>query len=136
MAAMQSDPLPETVHVTIFMEGLRTGITRTEVFRVHPSTVENAVRIALNADHNFKSARLSWNGYNPSSARENFTSTPAVNRPEPMDLSYAEDEGEVELQADEQQRVVQRCYTQRQATSQHSTPSQKSGMARENADIQ
>ena len=99
MAAMQSDPLPETVHVTIFMEGLRTGITRTEVFRVHPSTVENAVRIALNADHNFKSARLSWNGYNPSSARENFTSTPAVNRPEPMDLSYAEDEGEVGLQA-------------------------------------
>ena len=66
-----------------------------------------------------------------------------------MDLSYAEDEGE--LQSAEQQRVVQRCYTcgstkhlrpgyllrrQSQATSQHSTPSQKSGMARGDADTQ
>uniref|UniRef100_A0AAV1UJA2 Retrotransposon gag domain-containing protein n=1 Tax=Peronospora matthiolae TaxID=2874970 RepID=A0AAV1UJA2_9STRA len=58
MAAMQSDPLPEAVHVTICMEGLRTGIARTEVFRVHPSTFEMAVRIALNAEHNFKSASL------------------------------------------------------------------------------
>ena len=133
------------------MQGLRTGISRTEVFRVHPSTFEEAVIIALNAEHNFKSARLGWNGYNPSSARANSTSTPAGNRPEPMDLSYAEDEGEVELQVAEQQRVVRRCYTcgstkhlrpgfpvrrQRQATSQHSTPSQKSGVARGNADTQ
>uniref|UniRef100_M4BK36 Uncharacterized protein n=1 Tax=Hyaloperonospora arabidopsidis (strain Emoy2) TaxID=559515 RepID=M4BK36_HYAAE len=109
---MQSDPLPEAVHVTIFMEGLRTGIARTEVVRVHPSTFEEAVRIALNAEHNFKLVRLGWNGYNPSSARANSTSTPAVTRPEPMNLSYAEDEGEVELQAADQQR---------QATSQHST---------------
>ena len=86
---MQSDPLPEADHVTIFMEGLRTGISRTEVFRVHPSTFEEAVRIALNAERNFKSARLGWKRYNPSSARANSTSTPAVNRPEPMDLSYA-----------------------------------------------
>ena len=101
MAAMHSDPLPEAVHVTIFMEGLRTDIARTEVFRFHPSTFEEAVRIALNTEHNFKSARLGWNGYNPSFARANYTSTPAVNRPEPMDLSYTEDEGEVELQAAE-----------------------------------
>ena len=151
MATMQSGPLPEAVHVTIFMEGLRTGVARTEVFRVHPSTFEEAVRIALIAEHNFKSDRLGWNRYNPSSARANSTSTPAVNRSEPMDLSYAEDEGEVELQVAEQQRVVRLWYTcgstkhlrpgcplrrQRQATSQHSTPSQKSGMARGNADTQ
>ena len=102
MAAMQSDPLPEAVHVTIFMEGLRTGVARTEVFRVHPSTFEEAVRIAPNAEHNSKSARLGWNGYNPSSARANSTSTPVGNRPEPMGLSYAEDGGEVELQTAEQ----------------------------------
>uniref|UniRef100_A0AAV1UL20 Ty3 transposon capsid-like protein domain-containing protein n=1 Tax=Peronospora matthiolae TaxID=2874970 RepID=A0AAV1UL20_9STRA len=58
MAAMQSDALPEAVHVTIFTEGLSSGIVRTEVFRVHPSTLEEAVRIALNAEHNLKSARL------------------------------------------------------------------------------
>uniref|UniRef100_M4B2D7 Retrotransposon gag domain-containing protein n=1 Tax=Hyaloperonospora arabidopsidis (strain Emoy2) TaxID=559515 RepID=M4B2D7_HYAAE len=104
------DPLPESVHVTIFIEGLRTGVARTEVFRVHPSTFEEAVRIALNAEHNFKSARLGWNGYNPSSARANYTSTPVGNRPEPMDLSYAEDEREAELQASEQQRVTAPGY--------------------------
>ena len=38
MAAMQSHPLPEAVHVTIFMDGFRTGVARTEVFRVHLST--------------------------------------------------------------------------------------------------
>uniref|UniRef100_A0AAV1U6N6 CCHC-type domain-containing protein n=1 Tax=Peronospora matthiolae TaxID=2874970 RepID=A0AAV1U6N6_9STRA len=68
-----------------------------------------------------------------------------------MDLSYAEGGGEAELQAAEQQHVVRRCFAcgstkhlrpgcplrkQRQATSQHSTPSQKSGMARGNADTQ
>ena len=61
MAAMQSDPLPETIYVTVFMEGLLTGVARTEVFRVHPSTFEEAVSIAQNYEHNFKSARLGWN---------------------------------------------------------------------------
>ena len=61
MAAMQSEPLPETVYVTVFMEGLRTGVARTEVFRVHPSTFDEAVQ---NAEHNFKSATLGRNGYN------------------------------------------------------------------------
>ena len=35
IAAMQSDPLPEVVYLTVFMEGLRAGISRTEVFEVH-----------------------------------------------------------------------------------------------------
>ena len=30
LAAMQLDPLPEEVRVTIFMEGLHTGVARTE----------------------------------------------------------------------------------------------------------
>ena len=49
LAAMQLDPLPEEVCVTIFMEGLRTGVARTEVFRVYLSTFEEAVNKALNA---------------------------------------------------------------------------------------
>ena len=36
ITAMQLDPLPEMVLVTIFMDGLLTGVDRTEVFRVHP----------------------------------------------------------------------------------------------------
>ena len=80
--------------MTVFMEGLLTGVARTEVFRVHPSTFEEAVSIAQNAEHNFKSARLGWNGYNLSCARATSESTSAYCKPEPMDLSHAEDEGE------------------------------------------
>ena len=47
---MQLDPLPEEVRVTILMEGLCTGVARTELFRVHPSTFEEAVDIVLNAN--------------------------------------------------------------------------------------
>ena len=99
LAAMQLDPLPEEVRVTIFMEGLRTGVARTEVYRVHPSTFEEAVGIALNAEFNFKAARFGTHGQSPGS----------FERAEPMDLSYAEGE-EAELQAVEQQRNIRRCY--------------------------
>ena len=53
IAAMQQDPLAEEVRVTIFMEGLRTGVARTEVFRVQPSTFEEAVSVAFNAEFIF-----------------------------------------------------------------------------------
>ena len=62
-AAIQLDPLPEEVRVTLFMEGIRTGVARTEVFRVHPSTVEEAVDTALNAEFNFKVARHGTHGH-------------------------------------------------------------------------
>jgi len=60
IAGMTADPLPEVVTVTVFMEGLRTGVARTEVFRVHSTSFEEAVNVALNAEFNFKSARLGW----------------------------------------------------------------------------
>ena len=81
------------------MEGLRTGVARTEVFRVQPSTFEEAVDTALNAEFNFKAARYGTHGHNSSS----------VDRAVPKDLSYAESE-ETELQAVEQQRNIRRCY--------------------------
>ncbi|CEG49564.1 Retrotransposon gag domain [Plasmopara halstedii] len=43
IAGMAADPLPEAVTVTVLMEGLRTGVVRMEVFRVHPSSLEEAV---------------------------------------------------------------------------------------------
>ena len=46
MAAMRSVILPHTVYVIGLMEGLRTGVARTEVFWVHPVTFEEAVIIA------------------------------------------------------------------------------------------
>ena len=152
MAAMQSDPLPETVYVIVFMEDLRTGVARTEIFRVHPSTFEEAVSISQNAEHNFKSARLGWNGYNPSFARATFASTSDYCKPEPMDLSHAEDEDEAELHVSEQRQEVRRCYVcgstkhlrptcplrkQRpNPMGQNPSLNQKPGMAREYVEIQ
>ncbi|GMF46741.1 unnamed protein product [Phytophthora fragariaefolia] len=94
IAGMAVDPLPEAVTVTVFMEGLRMGVARTEVFRTHPTSFE-AVNVALNTEFNFKSSRLGWNASyaNPSSG------------PVPMDLSYAEDE-EAELLVAEQRRGI------------------------------
>ena len=44
--------MPEGVLVTIFMEGLRTGVVRTEEFRDRPATFEAAVDAALSAEFN------------------------------------------------------------------------------------
>ena len=100
-------PLPEMVLVTIFMEGLRTGVARTEVFRVYPTSLEAAVDIALNVEFNFKAARFGTHGYNPNSA--NFFSS--FNRPENMGLSLAETNEEAELRAVEQHRNIRRYFT-------------------------
>ena len=139
IAAMQLDPLPESVLVTIFMEGLHTGVVRTEVFRVHPSTFEVAEGIALNAEFNLKAARYGMQRYHPSSS----SSPDQSNKPVPMDLSLAE---EAELQAIDQRGNICRCFAcssvkhlhnncplrrARQApTSRNPAVSQKSGTAR------
>ena len=68
IASTQLDPLPEMALVTIFMEGLRTGVARTEVFRVHPTSFETAVDIALKAEFNFKTACFGTHGYSPNLA--------------------------------------------------------------------
>ena len=134
------------------MDGIRTGVVRNEVFRVHPSTFQEAVRIAQNAKHNFKSARLGWNGYNPSFARATSANTLAYCKPESRGLSNAEDEDEADLQVAEQRQEVRPCYTcgstkhlrptcpllkQRQSPmGRNPSPNQKPGMVRVNVDTQ
>uniref|UniRef100_H3H286 Integrase catalytic domain-containing protein n=1 Tax=Phytophthora ramorum TaxID=164328 RepID=H3H286_PHYRM len=102
---MAADPLPEAVTVTIFMEGLRTGVARTEVFRVHPTSFEEAVSVALNAEFNFKSARAGWG----TSQTNSSGAAGSSGGPEPMDLSHAEDE-EAELLAAEQRIGIRRYF--------------------------
>ncbi|KAG2978241.1 hypothetical protein PC120_g25355 [Phytophthora cactorum] len=133
IAGTAVDPLPEAVTLTVSMEGLRTSVARTEVFRVHPSSFEEAVSVALNAEHNFRSARPGWYAGSAGSS----------SGPEPMDLSYADGE-EAELLAAEQRTSIRRCFTcgstrhlrascpvrnQRKAP-----PNQASGSSRGNAD--
>ncbi|KAG3068612.1 hypothetical protein PI124_g22466 [Phytophthora idaei] len=86
LAGTAVDPLPEAVTLTVFMERLHTIAARTEVFRMHPTSFEEAVSLTLNAEHNFRSVGPGWHAGSAGSS----------GGPEPMDLSYAEDE-EVEL---------------------------------------
>lgn len=54
----------------IFMESLQNGVARTKVFRVQPSTFEEALYIAVNVEHNFKAAHYGTNGYQPSTSHK------------------------------------------------------------------
>ncbi|POM81140.1 LOW QUALITY PROTEIN: Hypothetical protein PHPALM_929 [Phytophthora palmivora] len=101
IAGMFADPLPEVVTTTVFMaadaKSIATTITAPGFFC--PSSFEEAVVVALNAEHNFRSARMGW-------------SVPQASPPEgpvPMDLSYAKDEA-AELRAAEQRRGIRRCF--------------------------
>ncbi|KAE9261944.1 hypothetical protein PR003_g33735, partial [Phytophthora rubi] len=46
-AAMAGAPLSEDVKVTVFMDGVRTGPVRTELFRCQPKTFNEAVHIDM-----------------------------------------------------------------------------------------
>ncbi|GMF46153.1 unnamed protein product [Phytophthora fragariaefolia] len=56
-AAMAGAPLSEDVKVTVFMDGVRTGPVRTELFWSQPKTFNEAVHIAMLEDHCVRSAQ-------------------------------------------------------------------------------
>lgn len=56
-AAMAGQPLQEDTMVTVFMEGLRVGPPRDQVFRSSPSTMEEAIDIARREEYMLKQAR-------------------------------------------------------------------------------
>ena len=147
---MHQDAVQEAMVVTIFMGGLSEGVARTELFRSHPETFEQAVTIALRAEFNHKSARASTPVYRTSAWTPPITS----NGPEPMDLNLVEVGGEV-FQTVEQQstgRPILRYYmcgstrhlrpacplrnTRKARRSTNSDPYQISGTVRENIDTQ
>ncbi|KAG3082670.1 hypothetical protein PI124_g19670 [Phytophthora idaei] len=135
IAGKAADSLPEAVTLTVFMEGLCTSAARTEVFRVYPTSFKEAVSVALNAEHNFRSARPGWYAGSACSS----------SGPEPMGLSYAEGE-EAELLAAEQRASIRQCFTC--GSTRHlrascpvrnqrkDPPSQASGSSRGNGDSQ
>jgi hypothetical protein len=103
IATMASDSQAEVVKMTMFMESLCLGVARTKVVRVRPSTVEEAVKVALNSKFNLQSARLGVNGQYPRSS----SSSGLRNVPESMGLSHTES-SEAKLHAAEEYRSI-RC---------------------------
>ncbi|POM64467.1 LOW QUALITY PROTEIN: Pol protein [Phytophthora palmivora] len=50
-ASLVGNPLHEHIKVTVFMDGLKGGPSRTQLFRVHANTMEEAIQIALQGVH-------------------------------------------------------------------------------------
>ncbi|KAE8994466.1 hypothetical protein PR001_g20387 [Phytophthora rubi] len=92
-AAMAGAPLSEDVKVTVFMDGVRTGPVRTELFRRQPKTFNEAVHIAMLEDHCVRSAQ----GHTPH--------VEASEGPTPMELSLAES-----ARPQKTQRASGRCF--------------------------
>ena len=73
-------PIDMPTQVSTFMDGLREGPARTQLYREYPTTLEAAFAIALREEYNARQAR--------SNARAR--AAPVHVGPEPMDLSHAE----------------------------------------------
>ncbi|KAE9263608.1 hypothetical protein PR003_g33099, partial [Phytophthora rubi] len=92
-AAMAGAPLSENVKVTVFMDGVRTGPVRTELFRRQPKTFNEAVHIAMLEDRCVRSAQ----GHTPH--------VEASEGPTPMEISLAES-----ARSQKTQRASGRCF--------------------------
>jgi hypothetical protein len=57
IASMATNPLPEDVKITVFMEGLRVGPARTQLFRVSNDTLEEAIQAALTEEYSHNQAK-------------------------------------------------------------------------------
>ncbi|POM69392.1 Gag protein [Phytophthora palmivora] len=69
-SSLVGNPLPERIKVTVFMDGLKVGPSRTQLFRVHANTMEEAIQIALQEEYSHRQARTPtsvWQGHNASS---------------------------------------------------------------------
>ncbi|POM61270.1 LOW QUALITY PROTEIN: Gag protein, partial [Phytophthora palmivora] len=66
-ASLVGKPLPEHIKVTVFTYGLKVGLSRTQLFRVHANTMEEAIQIALQEKYSHRQARTPtavWQGHN------------------------------------------------------------------------
>ncbi|POM77959.1 Gag protein [Phytophthora palmivora] len=87
------NPLPEHIKVTVFIDGLKVGQYRTKLFRVHGSTLEEAIQIAHQEEYNHRQACTPmsvWQDHNASAgAVQGAQATGASKGPVPMELGTA-----------------------------------------------
>lgn len=89
ISCASSDPPSESVKVSHFMRGLRSGYVRDEVYRLGPETFDAAVHYALDAEFNFRQQRADFHPIRGSS-NQTRNYRPAQNSsggPTPMDVS-------------------------------------------------
>ncbi|POM61578.1 Gag protein, partial [Phytophthora palmivora] len=92
-ASLVGNPLPEHIKVTVFMDGLKVGPSRTQLFCVHANTMEDAIQIALQEEYSHKQARTLMSmrqGRNSSTvAMQGAPAAGASIGPVPMELGTA-----------------------------------------------
>ncbi|POM62241.1 Pol protein, partial [Phytophthora palmivora] len=90
VTSLVGNPLPEPIKVTVFTDGLKVGPSRTQLFRVHANTMEEAIRIDLQEEYSHRQARTPtsvWQGHNASSgAVQGAPAAGASMVPVPMEL--------------------------------------------------
>ncbi|KAF1333614.1 Pol protein, partial [Globisporangium splendens] len=92
-AAITTSPLPESVKVPAFLNGLNSGPARQELYRRLPATMEDAIRIALVEQQSFRVSRPDWNAGRHNGAHHSHRAVTNERRfhgPTPMDLSSTE----------------------------------------------
>ncbi|KAF1319763.1 Pol protein, partial [Globisporangium splendens] len=92
-AAITTSPLPESVKVPAFLNGLNSGPARQELYRRLPATMEDAICIALVEQQSFRVSRPDWNAGRHNGAHHSHRAVTNERRfhgPTPMDLSSAE----------------------------------------------
>ncbi|POM60189.1 Gag protein [Phytophthora palmivora] len=91
--SLVGNPLPEHIKVTVFMDNLKVGPSRTQLFRVHANTMEEAIQIALQEEYSHRQARTPmsvWQGHNASTGSvQGAPAAGASTGPVPMELGTA-----------------------------------------------
>ncbi|POM72624.1 Gag protein, partial [Phytophthora palmivora] len=92
-ASLVGNPLPEHIKVTVFMDGLKVGPSRTQLFRVHANTMEEAIQITLQEEYSHRQVRTPtsvWQGHNASTGVvQGAQATGASTGPVPIELGTA-----------------------------------------------
>lgn len=83
------EPMDEATKVTTFLKGLKDGPVRTQLFRVYPDTLEEAISLAIQEDFSLKQAKGSRTKLPdmPSQSKKGSSSGPS-----PMELCSAQTE--------------------------------------------
>ncbi|POM58195.1 Gag protein [Phytophthora palmivora] len=92
-ASLVRNLLPEHIKATVFMDGLKVGPSRTQLFRVHANTMEEAIQIALQEENSHRQTCTPtsvWQGHNASTgAVQGAPAAGASTGPVPMELGTA-----------------------------------------------
>lgn len=123
------DPMDEATKVTTFMKGLNDGPVRTQMFRVYPDTLEQAISLVIQEDFSLKQAKGS---------RTKLPDVPAQSRkgsgsgPTPMELCAVTSDSSGEPRRTKKDMTCYRCQKKGHAAYEcrAATPVPRSGTAR------